>query len=154
MSDPGSWGIPAQSEKVFDVGASAPGHGGDQPVPSGVAVARRLTGPAILTRAEAAQALGVHPATVARWAAAGTLLSFRTPSGERRYHRCDVEALLNRRGLADSAPSPEPVHEPTEAELTDEHSLLDLSRRAALNPPASSGEDHECCPARPARAAG
>ena len=66
-------------------------------------MARKLTGPAILTRAEAAQALGVHPATVARWAATGILPSFRTPSGERRYHRCDVEALLNLRGLAGGA---------------------------------------------------
>ena len=32
-------------------------------------MARRLTSSEILTRAEAAQALGVHPATVARWAA-------------------------------------------------------------------------------------
>jgi excisionase family DNA binding protein len=59
-------------------------------------MARRITSPETLTRAEAAQALGVHPATVARWAAAGTLPSFRTPSGERRYRRCDVETLLNR----------------------------------------------------------
>jgi excisionase family DNA binding protein len=61
-------------------------------------MARKLTGPAILTRAEAAQVLGIHPATVTRWATTGALPSFRTPSGERRYHICDVEALLNPRG--------------------------------------------------------
>jgi transposase len=114
---------------------------------------RRLTGPEILTRAEAARALGVHPATVARRAAAGILASFRTPSGERRYHRCDVEALINQRGLADGAPSPEPVHKPTDAELTDQHGPLDLPRPTALSPPASLGEDYGCCPVRPARVA-
>lgn len=88
-------------------------------------MARRLTSPEILTRAEAAQALGVHPATVARWAAADILSSFRTPSGERRYRRCDVEALLNRRAVADGAPSCEPVQEPTEIELTDQHRQFD-----------------------------
>jgi excisionase family DNA binding protein len=117
-------------------------------------MARRLTGPEILTRAEAAQVLGVHPATVARWAAAGILPSFRTPSGERRYHRCDVQALINRRGLADGAPFSEAVHMPAEAELADEHRLLALPRQAALSFPASSGEDSGCCPARPARAVG
>ena len=117
-------------------------------------MARRLISPEILTRAEAAQALGVHPATVARWAAAGTLLSFQTPSGERRYRRRDVEALLNRRALADGAPSSEPVQVPTEAELTDQHRQLDPSKPTALSLPASLVEDHGCCPARPTRAAG
>jgi len=58
---------------------------------------RRITGPPVLTRAEAAQALGVHPSTVTRWAAAGLLPCVRTPSGERRYRRSDVEELLNQR---------------------------------------------------------
>jgi excisionase family DNA binding protein len=117
-------------------------------------VARKLTGPAILTRAEAAQALGVHPATVARWAATGILPSFRTPSGERRYHRCDVEALLNLRGLAGGVSSSERIREPTDAGWTDQHRLLDLPRQAAVSLPTSPGEDPGCCPARPARAAG
>jgi DNA-binding transcriptional MerR regulator len=115
-------------------------------------VARKLTGPAILTRAEAAQALGVHPSTVARRAAMGVLPGFRTPSGERRYRRCDVEALLNRRGLADGALSSEPVAEPIE--LTDQDRLLGLPRQAALSPSSLSGEDHICRHVRPARAAG
>jgi excisionase family DNA binding protein len=63
-------------------------------------MARRVVGPEVLTRAEAAQALGVHPATVARWATTGVLPCFRTPSGERRYHRCDVEGFLNCPGQA------------------------------------------------------
>jgi excisionase family DNA binding protein len=61
-------------------------------------VARRITGPAVLTRVEVARALEVHPATVARWATSGVLPSFRTPSGERRYHRQDIEEFLNRPG--------------------------------------------------------
>jgi predicted site-specific integrase-resolvase len=36
---------------------------------------------------------------VTRWAAAGLLPCMRTPSGERRYRRCDVEELLNRPGV-------------------------------------------------------
>jgi Helix-turn-helix domain len=115
---------------------------------------RRLSGPEILTRAEAAHALGVHPATVARWAAAGILPSFRTPSGERRYHRCDVEILLNRRSLAAGASSSEPVHKTTETALNDQDRLLNLPSRPTLSLSPSSGEAHGCCPARPARAAG
>jgi excisionase family DNA binding protein len=61
-------------------------------------VARRLTGPAVLTRLEVAQVVGVHPATVARWAGTGVLPFFRTPSGERRYRRQDVQEFLNRPG--------------------------------------------------------
>jgi excisionase family DNA binding protein len=116
-------------------------------------MARRLIGPEILTRTEAARVLGVHPATVARWATAGTLHSFRTPSGQRRYRICDVQALLNRRGLADGASFFEAVQMPIEA-LADEHHLLALPRQAALSLPASSGEYPGYCPARPARAAG
>ena len=56
---------------------------------------RRITGPPLLTRAEAARVLGVHPSTVTRWAAAGLLPCVRTPSGERRYRSHDVEELLN-----------------------------------------------------------
>lgn len=119
-----------------------------------VVVARRLTGPAVLTRAEAAQVLGVHPATITRWAATGALPSFRTPSGERRYRRCDVGALLNRQDHADRATSPEPVHETAGVETTHQHRLLDLPRQPALSPPAASGRDHGCYPAQPARAAG
>jgi len=43
----------------------------------------------------------VHPSTVARWASNGFLSYFHTPSGERRYHRSDVEDLLNQLRQAD-----------------------------------------------------
>jgi len=58
-----------------------------------------IAGPDVLTRAETAQVLGVHPSTVSRWADSGLLPHIRTPSGERRYRRGDVEELLNRRRL-------------------------------------------------------
>jgi excisionase family DNA binding protein len=59
---------------------------------------RRISGPPVLTRAEVAEVLRVHPSTVTRWAAAGLLSYVRTPSGERRYRRDDVEELLNQPG--------------------------------------------------------
>jgi excisionase family DNA binding protein len=56
---------------------------------------RRITGPEVLTRGEVAQVLGVHPSTVARWAAAGVLPCFRSPAGERRYRRSEIQDFLN-----------------------------------------------------------
>ncbi|HXZ73227.1 MAG TPA: helix-turn-helix domain-containing protein [Streptosporangiaceae bacterium] len=56
---------------------------------------RRITGPEILTRAEVAQVLEVHPSTVTRWATTGLVSYFRTPAGERRYHRREVQDFLN-----------------------------------------------------------
>jgi len=58
-------------------------------------VSRRIAGPEVLTRAEVARVLDVHPSTVARWASDGFLRYFFTPSGERRYRKSDVEAMLN-----------------------------------------------------------
>jgi excisionase family DNA binding protein len=80
------------------------------------AVARKISGPAVLTRVEVAQVLEVHPATVARWATSGALPSFRTPSGERRYHRQDIEEFLNRPG---QAPRPRLVTLATDADSAD-----------------------------------
>ncbi len=64
-------------------------------------MSRRIAGPDVLTRSEVARVLGVHPSTVARWASNGFLSYFHTPSGERRYHRSDVEDLLNQLRQAD-----------------------------------------------------
>ena len=57
---------------------------------------RRNTG--ILTPAEAASMLGVHPATLARWVDEGHLRAFRTPGGHRRIPRGEVERLLKEGG--------------------------------------------------------
>jgi excisionase family DNA binding protein len=47
-----------------------------------------------LTVSDVADLLQVHPDTVRRWAAAGALASWRTPGGQRRFRRADVDALL------------------------------------------------------------
>jgi len=72
-------------------------------------VARTVIGPEVLTRAEVAEVLGVHPSTVTRWATAGFLPHFRTPSGERRYRRCEVQDFLNRPAAERPAPGPHPA---------------------------------------------
>ena len=38
--------------------------------------------------------VGVHPSTLARWADKGLLGFFKTPGGQRRFRRADVEALI------------------------------------------------------------
>ena len=44
--------------------------------------------------------LGVSIATVREWADSGALPSFRTPGGQRRFWRDDVEAFIAKRGAA------------------------------------------------------
>jgi len=53
-----------------------------------------------VTTAEAARILSVHPATVRRWAAAGTLPSLRTAAGLRVYARPSVEACRDTRATS------------------------------------------------------
>jgi len=48
-----------------------------------------------LTTKQVADLLGVSPATVVNYADAGTLKVFKLPSGHRRFHRADVERLLD-----------------------------------------------------------
>jgi excisionase family DNA binding protein len=47
-----------------------------------------------MTPAEVAERFNVSTNTVAKWADDGRLPSFRTPGGQRRFHRADIEALL------------------------------------------------------------
>lgn len=47
----------------------------------------------ILRLSEAAAVLGVHPDTLRRWADSGKVPSARTPGGERRFSRSDIEAV-------------------------------------------------------------
>jgi excisionase family DNA binding protein len=47
-----------------------------------------------LRLSDAAAIIGVHPETLRRWADAGKVRSFRTPGGQRRFDRTDVENLL------------------------------------------------------------
>ena len=55
-----------------------------------------------LTISEAARFLGVSLSTVRRWSDAGVLPSYRTPGGQRRYNREQLESFLNglRRGAS------------------------------------------------------
>lgn len=46
---------------------------------------------------ETAARLGVSVATIRRWDERGALPSVRTPGGQRRFRRADVEALLTRK---------------------------------------------------------
>ena len=45
---------------------------------------------------EAAQIIGVHPATIRNWAEQGELPFRRTPGGHRRFRRADLQQSLNR----------------------------------------------------------
>ncbi|WP_396445205.1 helix-turn-helix domain-containing protein [Actinomadura sp.] len=49
----------------------------------------------VIRPGEVARMFGVHRRTVARWAERGELASIRTPGGERRYSRQQVEHLLS-----------------------------------------------------------
>jgi excisionase family DNA binding protein len=50
-----------------------------------------------LTLSEAAQALGVHPTTLRRWADHGDIPVRVTPGGHRRFLHADVAAHLERK---------------------------------------------------------
>nr|WP_290665115.1 helix-turn-helix domain-containing protein [Ardenticatena sp.] len=47
-----------------------------------------------LTLKEASELLGVHPSTLRRWSDEGKITTIRTRGGHRRFHRRDIEALL------------------------------------------------------------
>ena len=49
-----------------------------------------------LTVTEASTLLGVHPATLRRWADAGNIQCFRTPGGHRRFSAQDLKAWTQR----------------------------------------------------------
>ena len=65
---------------------------------------------ALVSVAQAAALLGVHPNTIRAWTDAGRLPAFRiNPRGDRRYRRGDVQRLLAE-GTADEAPPPRGRH--------------------------------------------
>lgn len=60
---------------------------------------------ALLKPREAAEMLGVRPATVALWARIGALRpAVSTPGGHRRYRRGDVRAFAEAGGFTVAAP--------------------------------------------------
>jgi excisionase family DNA binding protein len=57
----------------------------------------------LLTLKEAAGRLGVHPATLRRWADQGDVLVVITPGGHRRFARTEIERLAGQQMVARSA---------------------------------------------------
>lgn len=63
---------------------------------------------ALISVAQAAALLGVHPNTIRAWTESGRLAAWRiNPRGDRRYRRADVERLLAE-GTGQTAPGPDP----------------------------------------------
>jgi len=52
--------------------------------------------PVLLTTAEVAQRLGIHPATVRTWADKGWLPAVRLPNGYRKFREEDVTAAVDK----------------------------------------------------------
>ena len=48
----------------------------------------------LLTSGEVAEMFDVDRKTVIRWALTGSLPSFKTPGGHRRFYRADIQAWL------------------------------------------------------------
>ena len=58
-------------------------------------MASEITGPDLLTPAEVAAIFRCHPRTVVRWAKEGKLSFVRTLGGHRRFHRAEVQGLID-----------------------------------------------------------
>jgi excisionase family DNA binding protein len=82
----------------------------------------------------AAQILGVHPSTVTRWAADGLLPCVRTPSGERRYRRKDVEELLNQRLKGQPEPMAERAGQNARGRILDDGTTSPVGPDATADP--------------------
>ena len=64
--------------------------------PMGEAALQSSIRPRFLGVGETSSILGASPASVRRWADQGFLPSYRTPGGQRRFDRDEVERLLER----------------------------------------------------------
>lgn len=62
-------------------------------------MADQTSEPDVMTPSEVADIFGVNPKTVTRWARTGRLPFFTTLGGHRRFHRHDVDQLLNEHGV-------------------------------------------------------
>jgi excisionase family DNA binding protein len=61
----------------------------------------------VFTSSQAARYVGVSLATVRRWTDAGHIECYRTPGGQRRFSRAQLDefiASMQRGGVADEAP--------------------------------------------------
>ena len=61
----------------------------------GIPILGAMTDDELLTAPRVASILSVSDETVRRWADRGLIRSIRLPSGQRRFRRSDVDALLN-----------------------------------------------------------
>jgi excisionase family DNA binding protein len=59
-----------------------------------IAGLNELTATELLNTAEVARMFGVHHNTAAAWARKGLIPSIFTPGGHRRFHKTDIDALL------------------------------------------------------------
>jgi diguanylate cyclase (GGDEF)-like protein/excisionase family DNA binding protein len=67
---------------------------------------RATEGDALISVAQAAALLGVHPNTIRAWTEAGRLVAYRINArGDRRYRRADVERLLTEGGALPEEPA-------------------------------------------------
>lgn len=53
-----------------------------------------MTGPRLISAAEAARRYGVNKSTMTRWIKAGKVAAMRTPGGQWRLRATDVERLI------------------------------------------------------------
>jgi diguanylate cyclase (GGDEF)-like protein/excisionase family DNA binding protein len=80
---------------------------------------------ALITVAQAAAILGVHPNTVRAWTESGRLTAWRiNPRGDRRYRRADVERLLAEGGADASNGEPTSIALPRSGDLDGEAAVL------------------------------
>lgn len=54
-----------------------------------------VEGPEMVQRHEAAQYLGVHPSTIARWSKQGFLHPIKMPSGSLRFRMAELDDIKN-----------------------------------------------------------
>ena len=83
-----------------------------------------------LTVQQASALIGVSPATLRRWSAAGTIPAFTTPGGHRRFARSMILGLLPTAGSAAAIDAP-PVDRSRELADAVEARLADVCRDAA-----------------------
>jgi excisionase family DNA binding protein len=60
-----------------------------------------------LTLSQAADALGVHPTTLRRWADNGDIPAYLTPGGHRRFRSADIQARIGAPPAAAAQPAPQ-----------------------------------------------
>lgn len=88
---------------------------------------------------EAAEIIGVHPATIRNWAERGELPFRRTPGGHRRFRRADLKQWLANHRLAHPAEAQVVVQSAlgrTRLEIGDRRTLTGLDWYGQLSPAA------------------